>query len=99
MSVSKRALITLPHGWAPPSIPISRIARRFVAVRNGAVIHSCGDVATRQAEWMNRRRLDAGPGQPYLMFGLVLAVVIIAAYQYGWTATAGEWLAGLFERA
>ena len=48
---------------------------------------------------MKRRRLDAGPGQPYLMFGLVLTVVIIAAYQYGWTATVGEWLAGLFERA
>lgn len=47
---------------------------------------------------MTRRRLDAGPVQPYLMFGLVLAVVIIAAYQYGWTATVGEWLAGLFER-
>jgi fermentation-respiration switch protein FrsA (DUF1100 family) len=99
MSVSKRAPVTFAHGWAPPSIPISRIARGFVAARDGAVIHSYRDVATRQAERMNRRRLDAGPGQPYLMFGLVLAVVIIAAYQYGWTATVGEWLAGLFEWA
>lgn len=46
---------------------------------------------------MIRRRLDDGPGQPYMILMLVLAVVVIAAYQYGWTATAGEWLVGLFE--
>ena len=46
---------------------------------------------------MVRRRPNAEPGQPYQVFGLMLVDVLIAASQFSWTATSGEWLVGLFK--